>query len=448
MKNAFKRLWNDKRGNALILLGAALPMLVASAGLATDTIQWALWKRQLQRAADSAAIAGVYTRIKTNTQVAVDAGVNADLAMNNHVGIAFMTNYPDIDLIADSGDFRSQVEVTLAVTKQLPFSSMFMTASPTILTRARAASVPGADEFCVLATDPSVAVIGLEITGSSYLDLGDCSLMANSTNPTQAASNGNSGGGNSGSGSTVKAASLAAAGGVKFSNSWDVDDYDPNSPPIADPFASLPVPACTKNVSVDMTRNQTYPMDRTTGTHMDTAGDVVCFNGAGASKLGLKIQGALKLQTGVTYLINGGNLEMNSTGSSLSCTGCTLVMTKIGDAANTGNIKLTGGTISMTAPTTGTYKGVVLYQDRRASDAGTGGQNHINGNSGASLVGAVYIGNRSLLYNGGSQTNAACMQIVSKRVSFSGSSAFKMASACPLSGLTPMGGGRRVRLVA
>ena len=55
MIKAFKKLWNDKRGNALIIAGAALPLLVGSAGLATDTIQWALWKRQLQRAADSAA---------------------------------------------------------------------------------------------------------------------------------------------------------------------------------------------------------------------------------------------------------------------------------------------------------------------------------------------------------------------------------------------------------
>ena len=68
MLHAFKRLWNDKRGNALILMGAALPLLVGAAGLATDTIEWTLWKRQLQRAADSGAIAGVYTRLRTDTQ--------------------------------------------------------------------------------------------------------------------------------------------------------------------------------------------------------------------------------------------------------------------------------------------------------------------------------------------------------------------------------------------
>ena len=64
MLSFLSKLRRDKRGNVLILMGAAMPLLVASAGLATDTIQWALWKRQLQRAADSAAIAGVYERTR------------------------------------------------------------------------------------------------------------------------------------------------------------------------------------------------------------------------------------------------------------------------------------------------------------------------------------------------------------------------------------------------
>jgi Flp pilus assembly protein TadG len=55
-----KKLWRDRRGNALVLAGAALPLVIGSAGLATDTIEWALWKRQLQRLADSGAQAGVY----------------------------------------------------------------------------------------------------------------------------------------------------------------------------------------------------------------------------------------------------------------------------------------------------------------------------------------------------------------------------------------------------
>ncbi len=80
----FKKLWRDKRGNALVIAAAALPLVLGSAGLASDTIEWALWKRQLQRAADSAAIAGVYAHVQS---ASVTDAVNRDLSYNSHVGI-------------------------------------------------------------------------------------------------------------------------------------------------------------------------------------------------------------------------------------------------------------------------------------------------------------------------------------------------------------------------
>ena len=66
MISFFRKLWRDKRGNALIIAAAALPLVIGSAGLASDTIQWALWKRQIQRAADSGAIAGVYSIVENS----------------------------------------------------------------------------------------------------------------------------------------------------------------------------------------------------------------------------------------------------------------------------------------------------------------------------------------------------------------------------------------------
>jgi uncharacterized membrane protein len=62
MISFFGKLMRSKRGNVLAIAAAGMPLFIAAAGLATDTIQWTLWKRQLQRAADSAAIAGVYNR--------------------------------------------------------------------------------------------------------------------------------------------------------------------------------------------------------------------------------------------------------------------------------------------------------------------------------------------------------------------------------------------------
>lgn len=71
-----------------MIAAATLPLVVGCAGLATDTIQWTLWKRQLQRAADSAAISGVYTRSASDSQTGVESSVCNDLAKNQQTGLS------------------------------------------------------------------------------------------------------------------------------------------------------------------------------------------------------------------------------------------------------------------------------------------------------------------------------------------------------------------------
>ena len=139
IKRAFNRLRNDERGNILIIVAACMPMLIGAAGLATDTIQWTLWKRQLQRAADSAAIAGVYERNVTplGETTGVEAAVLRDLALNQHAGT--LTGAPVLDFPEDDDgtpDNRSnQVSVTLTVAKRLTFSSFFLETTPPIVAR-------------------------------------------------------------------------------------------------------------------------------------------------------------------------------------------------------------------------------------------------------------------------------------------------------------------------
>ena len=143
---------------------------------------------------------------------------------------------------------------------------------------------------------------------------------------------------------------------------------------------------------------------------------------------------------------------MNSTGSKLSCAACTVVMSKLGDPTNTGSVKITGGTLDITAPdyVGEPWRGIAFYQDPRAKDDGKTGTNQINGNSNGGVKGVVYFGNQSLLWNGGGNATAMCLQLVAKRVSFSGNSKFQMIGGvdCPYDG---MGGDpliRRVKLVA
>ena len=105
MRNPMKKIWHDKRGNTIIIVAAALPLLIGSAGLATDTIQWALWKRQLQRAADSAAIAGVYDRAgSTGSTTGVPAAVNKDLTLNQCTANALKIPVLRVEISVYRGD--------------------------------------------------------------------------------------------------------------------------------------------------------------------------------------------------------------------------------------------------------------------------------------------------------------------------------------------------------
>jgi Flp pilus assembly protein TadG len=442
IKHAFKGLWNDRRGNVLVLAGMTMPILMGAAGLATDTIQWTLWKRQLQRAADGAAIAGAYQRIRDNTEPAVKAAVLEDvnptstarMTFARRTGLELMTGSPATVLLTDSGSMRFRVQVTLRTQRSLVFSSMFLEEPPIITAVAVAAGVPGAAEYCVIGLDPSATATGIEVGGSSNVDMGECSMIANSRNPNKAAYN-------NGVGSTVKANSLAAAGGVQYSSSWNIKNYYPSSPPVADPLASLPIPApasCQKNITISSGPNSV--IDRSTAATGD-AGQVVCVTG------GLDIKGQVTLGAG-TYVFNGGNISMNSNGTMLKCSGCTIILTNVANPALTGNISLTGGTVDLAGPTSGTYQGVAIYQDRRATDDGSTSANKINGNSSSGVVGAIYTPNRSLLYNGGGGLAARCVQVIAKRVTFSGNSNIKLSSECGTKVPGTIGGGMVVRLVA
>jgi hypothetical protein len=462
MISFLRTLSNNKRGNAIVIAAASLPVMIGAAGLASDTIQWTLWKRQLQRAADSAAMAGVYTRMKTDTQTDVTAAVNYDKGLNLHTWMSLSepATVERLGDVIDSGGTNVQskpVRVTFRIQQRLPFSSMFMTAAPVITAVSTAASVPDGAQYCVIGLDPSAKANGITISGSTYLDLGSCSLIANSTNPTSAATNGTSSA-KGGAGSTVKAASLAAAGGVNYSQNWSVNKYSPYSSPVDDPFYSkkdlIPTStsSCNKTISIGST------VDRTTGANADSAGQTICMSGSQTIK-GNVILGP------ATYVINGGDLAMNASTSSLSCNGCTIVLTNFTNPANTGSVKLTGGTVNLSPPrqvaSTGSdgnpkitdlgnqsWKGIALYQDPRATDDGKNApQNKITGNSALSVQGVVYFGNQSLEFVGGGKDIAACLQVVSKRVTFSGNSPIKAASQCGSYGLSTIGGGRRVRLV-
>ncbi len=436
MRNIMTTLWNDKRGNALVIAAAALPLLVGSAGLATDTIQWALWKRQLQRAADSAAIAGVYDRVQAKSTKDTEKAVDKDLGFNNQLN---STDFPLqtklVTFPADEGTQKNQVKVELAVQRPLSFSSMFMKNAPMIRTSATAATIGSAGEFCVLSLQNN-SKTGIQATGNASITM-DCGMMTNSTATNAAAGQGSS---------SITATTLAASGGIQQSSNWTLTDgYQPYSPALEDPYADL----TPENDDFDKCSSSPPSLSIN-----NSNSGLVVDGGACYSSLSIGSNRALTLKNGV-YVINGGNVNIQGT---LNLTNAVLLLTNKtpGNGQTIGSLDMnSSGQLNATAMTTGKWKGMALYQDRRAVDSAPTGNitasspNKINGNSTNKITGVVYFPNQQLTYNGDGTGSATCTQFVAKRIYWSGNSGVNnFTKNCEPAGISAITAGVRVRLVA
>ena len=280
MIQALKRLWEDRRGNTLVIAAGALPLIIGSAGLATDTIQWALWKRQLQRTADSAAIAGVYAKLASQD---VPTQVNNDVTKNNQTGMTLLTG-PTIGYPASAGTWNNSVSVAMSIQKKLSFSSMFLANPPIISVTATAAAV-AAGEYCAQA-QINTNTTGIAAGGNATVDL-KCGMITNSTSMDAAVAFGSS---------VVNASPVAAVGGLDKTDNWAQGTILlPFTIPQPDPFADIMPPSIPSPCN---TKFNDQPQDNQTWPATAPAGGSMCLNDFSA-------QGTVTLQPNTTYIITG-----------------------------------------------------------------------------------------------------------------------------------------------
>ena len=418
---SFKKLWRDKRGNALVIVGAALPLVIGSAGLASDTIQWALWKRQLQKAADSAAIAGVYARMATQD---APTAVNYDIDSGNNFlrsGSAAkkitLLNAPVVGYPGNGADYNNAVSVQLQIQKTLGFSSLFLRSTPIITANATAAAVQSG-EYCAQA-QINTNTTGISAGGNTTVNL-KCGMITNSTSMDAAVAFGSS---------SVTASPVAAVGGLDKTDNWAAGTVLlPFTLAQPDPYADIPaptIPGSCSNWSDNPTDSQTWPSTVPTTP--------VCLKN-------FTVKGSLTLQAG-TYIITG-DMKVNS-GAVVNCTGCTFIMTN-STATDTGTVDINGGaTMNLSAPDTGTYKGILFYSNRGADPTDI---NKINGNSSSMYKGAFYFPHQQVEFTGNAGVTFQCLKLVSWQLTFNGNSTIN--NNCPAGWYGDRFTGRHVRLVA
>jgi Flp pilus assembly protein TadG len=435
-----RKLWKDRRGNALVIAGAALPVLVGAAGLATDTVQWALTKRQLQRAADSAALAAAYQEAQGQAAYTDPKGKGAtsgtctsadsptvyyDLTQNDHSGLSPSCTVTTPVTWNGTSDSKA-VKVSLTATAKLTFASMFLTSAPSITASATATMVDDGS-YCLVALSNTTSS-GITIGGSATANLG-CGAISDSTSSTAAIST-------NGSSYSFQASPIAAVGGMPSSfngcTSCTLDPYHVAEP---DPYAgqySTSVPSgtsCTGFTSHD------YKDTNKKTVHYMSAG---CYSGFSPSG-------------GDTYYLDAGTYYLNNTdfnpggGVTIIGTGVTIILT----GTSPGSISLDGNeTVKLSAPTSGTYKNMLFIQ---SSSATTNNVNKINGNSGSYFDGAIYEPQGQIQFNGSSGAMTQCAMVVGWTETFSGNTNLQNSLTRPdgtaCTNNTTVAG-KRIRLVA
>jgi len=421
-----KSLWTDRRGNALVIASAALPLVVGAAGLATDTVQWALWKRDIQRAADSAAFAGVYARVQNNGGMTAQQAVDIDLSSHTTTGFNLVTNrtiaYP-----TGSG-YTNAVQVTVSVQRRLGFSSLFLSAAPTITASATAALFDSGN-YCVVALSQTGSA--LTIGGSANVNMG-CGAISNSTDPTDSV-------GVNGNAHTFIATPVAGVGAISdvINGSPDVRSYQLE---MADPYSGISTAVPSGVPCTNFNSHLVGGNGNNGGTATLNPG---CFTNFNAGN------GTYTLNPGVYYL---DNTDLNLSGQTrLVGTGVTIVLT----GTSPGSLSMNGNSsIALSAPTDancgifgGTnscnFKNMLIIQSPNAS---SGNNNLINGDNNSSYDGAIYFPKGDVQFTGSSAGATRCAMVVAFTVEFTGNTNLQNTTA-GCTAATQVSG-RRVRLIA
>jgi hypothetical protein len=159
--------------------------------------------------------------------------------------------------------------------------------------------------------------------------------------------------------------------------------------------------------------NAPYVADPFTNIAAPPVGSCGTVSGPGTYCGGLTFQGTQSLSPGI-YVINGGTLKFNAN-ANISGTGVTFYLTNGATLDMNGN-----ATVNMSAPTSGTYSGLLFYGDRTQASA----TNTINGDASSLLTGTLYFPSQKVEFLGNFSGAGGCTQVVADTILYTGNSHF------------------------
>ena len=206
--------------------------------------------------------------------------------------------------------------------------------------------------------------------------------------------------------SQIKAAAISVVGGISLTGtSTTTPAAVTGTPVVADPLASLAAPTPASCVTHPTLYNA--PNGTTTllpGTYCG----------------GISVGGIANVTFSAgLYIIDGGGLSF---GNSAVATGNNVTFFLTGTNATYASVTASGAsTVTLSGPTSGTYQGILFYQDRTLCTVTTCPGASFGNSAAVTFTGTLYFPTTKVSFSGAAQT-ASNMAVVADEVSFAGSS--------------------------
>jgi len=431
-RTALKR-GEPRSGQMLILLTLSLFFLFSLMGLSVDLGYSYFVKVYAQSAADSAATAAAIfannngyvcgTGIVCNTTYNCASPPTSPPTTPLEAGCLYAssngfanTGNQSVSLIAnntttpnESGNAPAlwiQANVTQTVQHLFLFWSGFHS-GPVAAQAIGAVSVTPASS-CVYVIDPASTQGALLVSGAAILTASGCGVYVNSSHPTKALQV-------TGSASIV-ASTLNVHGGASIGGGAHTSPAPTTGAPVvADPLINLPAPA----VSATCTH---------TNYSLTAGSDTIHPDGVYCGGITVANIGHLTMTAG-TYILNGGGFNNANSGV---ITGSNVTIFLTGQNGQTPKpMSLIGDSVTtLTAPTAGTYQGILFYQDRNTT---YGSVNTLGNSATLTATGSFYFPTTTLSLSGAVGTGTVA--VVAKDFTLGGSATFTQDPTGTLTGL-------------
>lgn len=431
----------DRRGNIGPLVALMLVPLIGIIGVASETGSWFMVQRNMQNAADSAALAAA---TNAGTNYAIEAkSVSASYGFTdgaNNTTVAVTNTDNTIPAVCGGGCYKVTItrNIPIFLTRIVGYNGSVALGggrAQTVSTLAVATPQSVPTSYCLLSLGSGD---GFHINGGNSVNLNGCNVRSNG-DVTCNGSNSNGGANN-----IIYLNSNKKCAPASQASSAIADPYSAQAAKI--PANTCPGPTLAASYPQESGKNNTVaPANLLSGSLTLPAIQVYCGD--------VKLNADLNVTTaspGSVMVIENGILDLNGhTLQSQSGSGLTILFTgpKIAGFSPS-HIPTGGGTLDFAAPKTGTWSGYALYQD----PALTSGVSMANaGNSPTwDITGLIYLPKADLSFSGtvNKATNGlSCFALVDSTFQSNGTGTIlEDQSQCAQAGVTLPSDGSIIRV--